>query len=220
MPNLSNLQTGTRAFKVHYIGPLHIKAVLDPTQVILEDLTGRTLVGIHHVHRLKPAFVRVSDGVVDNIRSLREKMTEKENSTGMAALAIVDENDNVKGPLDTTKFVLCAQESVVSDQFKTKSVYKENSGFACNVQLSDKQKGKLITRLDKMPIEGSELFVSKSRYKDGERQYLFTCRDGPYAIWIEPSLHPCLGKSSIRHGKGSVLPVQGSVLKYFRKLYK
>ena len=220
MPNLSNLQTGTRAFKVHYIGPLRIKAVLDPTHVILEDLTGRTLVGIHHVHRLKPAFVRVSDGVVDNIRSLREKMTEKENSTGMAALAIVDENDNVKGPLDTTKFVLCAQESVVSDQFKTKSFYKENSGFACNVQLSDKQKGKLITRLDKMPIEGSELFVSKSRYKDGERQYLFTCRDGQYAIWIEPSLHPCFGKSSIRHGKGSVLPVQGSVLKYFRKLYK
>jgi hypothetical protein len=58
MPSHSNLSTNTRKFTVNYIGPLRIKEVLDSTHVILEDLEGRLVSGIHHIKRLKPATLR------------------------------------------------------------------------------------------------------------------------------------------------------------------
>ena len=59
MPSHSNLQTNTRKFTVSYIGPVKIKEILDPTHVILEDLTGRLIAGVHHIKRIKPAKIRL-----------------------------------------------------------------------------------------------------------------------------------------------------------------
>lgn len=215
MPSLSNLQTNTRAFKVHYIGPLRIKTVLDETRVILEDLTGRVLSGVHHVHRLKPAFVRVHDGVVENFKSLGRKVLEK-NSDEMVTLVFVDENDKVKDPVNVSQFVLFASEENEScSELMSKQFYKNNGGLACNDKVSETRKAKLVKRLEKMPVECSDLLITKTRYKNGELQCLFTQND--YSFWIQGSLHPNLGLFQYSCVHENV--VQGSILKWLRKIY-
>lgn len=74
MPRSGALSTNTRKFVVSYVGPVRVKSVLDTTHVILEDLTGRVISGIHHTNRLKPAYIRGKQGVISNMEELQENL--------------------------------------------------------------------------------------------------------------------------------------------------
>ena len=74
MPSSGALETNTRKFVVNYVGPVRIKSVLDPTHVILEDLSGRTISGVHHSNRIKPAYIRGRSGVISNIEDLSKEL--------------------------------------------------------------------------------------------------------------------------------------------------
>ena len=74
MPRSGALNTNTRKFVVSYVGPIRIKSVLDTTHVILEDLMGRAISGIHHTNRLKPAFIRGKSGVMSNVEDLQKNI--------------------------------------------------------------------------------------------------------------------------------------------------
>jgi hypothetical protein len=71
MPASGALDTNSRKFVVSYVGPVKIKSVLDSTHVILEDMTGRTISGVHHTNRIKPAFIHGKSGVISNIEQLK-----------------------------------------------------------------------------------------------------------------------------------------------------
>ena len=72
MPSGSGLNTNTRKFIVSYISPIRIRSVLDTTHVVLEDLTGRLISGIHHTNRIKAAYVKTKDGVVSDCEGLNK----------------------------------------------------------------------------------------------------------------------------------------------------
>ena len=74
MPSSGALDTNTRKFVVSYVGPVRIKTVLDSTHVVLEDLTGRVISGVHHTNRIKPAFIRSKSGAVSNIQDLSKDL--------------------------------------------------------------------------------------------------------------------------------------------------
>jgi len=74
MPSSGALKTNTRKFIVSYVGPVRIKTVLDTTHVVLEDLSGRTITGIHHTNRIKPAYIRGKFGVISNTDELAEQV--------------------------------------------------------------------------------------------------------------------------------------------------
>jgi len=74
MPSSGALKTNTRKFIVSYVGPVRIKSVLDTTHVVLEDLSGRTISGIHHTNRIKPAYIRGRFGVISNTDELTKQV--------------------------------------------------------------------------------------------------------------------------------------------------
>jgi hypothetical protein len=75
MPSSGALDTKTRKFVVSYVGPLRIRTVLDSTHVVLEDLTGRVISGVHHTNRIKPAFIRSKSGAVSNVKELSRELS-------------------------------------------------------------------------------------------------------------------------------------------------
>ena len=101
MPRSGALNTNTRKFVVSYVGPLRIKSVLDTTHVILEDLVGRTISGVHHTNRLKPAFIRGKSGVISNMEDLKKNMdlhfcfTESENTSSDSRCSLLCDNAGV-----------------------------------------------------------------------------------------------------------------------------
>jgi hypothetical protein len=134
MPSHSNLQTNTRKFTVSYIGPVRIKELLDSTHVILEDLSGRLISGIHHIRRIKPAHLRHEEELEADLR--------------VNALSEVQCEDDVR----SSDVPHCS------------------------------------------PREGEELTLSKSRFRHGEQQVLFTSQDGRWFEWYTLQDHPKLSK--------------------------
>ena len=62
-PRLTELQTNSRKFKAHWIGPLKIAQILDDTHVIVTDLQGKELkaLGAVHTNLLKPYMVHLGE---------------------------------------------------------------------------------------------------------------------------------------------------------------
>jgi len=92
MPTNSNLNTNTRKFTVNYIGPVRIKEVLDTTHVILEDLEGRLITGIHHIKRIKPATLRGKEKLYTDFGEL-----EKDSIGFVGLMDQVDSDMPVEG---------------------------------------------------------------------------------------------------------------------------
>jgi hypothetical protein len=89
MPSNSNLNTNTRKFVVSYIGPVKIKEVLDPNHVILEDLSGRLITGVHHVKRIKPAYIRSKSGAISTEEELRRELYESNTAEKPQSVSFV-----------------------------------------------------------------------------------------------------------------------------------
>ena len=71
-PSASSLQIASRKLRLDFIGPLIIKEMLDQSHVILKTLDDKQINTIIHVCRLKPAWVRSGQEVVNHINDLQK----------------------------------------------------------------------------------------------------------------------------------------------------
>jgi len=70
-PSASSLQIASRKLRLDYVGPFIIKEMLDQSHVILQTLDNKQVNTIIHVCRLKPAWIRCGQNVVNNIGDLK-----------------------------------------------------------------------------------------------------------------------------------------------------
>ena len=231
MPAASDLQTNTRKFKVSYVGPLKIKEMLDPTHVILEDLNGALIYGIHNVRRLKPAFIRSSEGNLGQFHSLYKKFDPK--APVKESLSIVSEDGTPHKNIDKCHFVFKAQGTEhtesqaiactaqtgfeVSEQDLAAYYIKDNDGLACSHVLNTFQQRRMVKTIKALPAENAEIWATKSKYVNGSLQVLFTSHNGDFASWYDLSVYPELGKCF--PSDQSFPNVQGSAKKFSRALY-
>ncbi len=203
MPGAADLDTNTKSFKISYVGPLRIHEVLDATHCILSDMQGRLLHGVHHVKRLKPAFIRSKDGPVSNIQQLRNCFNKNKGQTGeetsAAVIQITDDagyeisylaNDHFiyKTPSKTTtadKHQSAQKSCIESDTFVScesrdsdLGVYlthtTANHNIAVKESLDDRKQSALLKHLEKLPPDGSRMRITKARLKDGQVELLFS----------------------------------------------
>lgn len=120
MPSHSNLQTNTRKFTVHYIGPVKIREILDPTHLILEDLNGRLIAGVHHIKRIKPAHIRGLDPEASELTRNRHS-----TETGLHVQFTLDKGKTVNSDLDSISCKISGVPEEEEEVRLTKSRYKD-----------------------------------------------------------------------------------------------
>ena len=59
---------------VKYVGPVVIYKIIDPHNYLLMTLDGKILRGLFEHKRLKPANIRPSQGIVQNLAQLKQIM--------------------------------------------------------------------------------------------------------------------------------------------------
>ena len=59
---------------IKYIGPVVIYKITDPHSYLLVTLDGRILRGLFDYERLKPAYIRMSQGNIQNLTQLKQIM--------------------------------------------------------------------------------------------------------------------------------------------------
>jgi hypothetical protein len=183
LPSSGALETNTRKFVVKYVGPVRIKSVLDTTHVLLEDLSGRSITGVHHTNRIKPAYVRGKSGAISNMKELNEELE--------------------------SNFCLENQSKCDGDVV-----------FVCG------HEGELVQEAVPHHIDkeiGDDLLCTKSRYKDGSIEVLFTnringvvkrgCKE--FSEWYDLKLFP--GLEGMFHS-GSRPKCTGSRIKFKKML--
>ena len=77
-PTLSTLVTASRKIKASFIGPLAVAEIVSAEKVILEDLYGRKLHGVHGFDRLKQGYVRIQNGKASTIEELKKAINLSE----------------------------------------------------------------------------------------------------------------------------------------------
>ena len=75
-PTASSLQIASRKIRMDYVGPFVITEMLDRSHVILRTLDNKKVATIIHVTRLKPAWVRCGQEVVNNITDFKKHNPE------------------------------------------------------------------------------------------------------------------------------------------------
>ena len=65
-PLTSQLRTTSRKIMIKYVGPVVIYKIIDPHNYLLMTLNGKILRGLFEHERLKPAYIRTSQGKVHN----------------------------------------------------------------------------------------------------------------------------------------------------------
>jgi hypothetical protein len=70
-PTASSLQIASRKIRLDYVGPFVINDMLDRSHVILHTLDNKKVATVIHVARLKPAWVRCGQEVVNNIADFK-----------------------------------------------------------------------------------------------------------------------------------------------------
>ena len=63
----SQLHTASQNVTIKYIGPVVIYKIIDPHKYLLMTLDGRILRGLFEHERLKPANIRTSQGIIQNL---------------------------------------------------------------------------------------------------------------------------------------------------------
>ena len=76
-PLTSQLRTNTWKIAVKYVGHVVVYKIIDPHNYLLMTLDGMILKTIFEHKRLKPAFIRTSQGNVQNLAKLRQIMNIK-----------------------------------------------------------------------------------------------------------------------------------------------
>ena len=225
MPQASSLQTNTRKFVIHYVGPLKIKTMLDNSHCILEDLNGAQIYGVHNVRRLKHSFIRTDDGNISLFESLRQKLgsTTKADQT----FSIVNGDGTPHDPPEKAHLVYKCNDSnvqvataLLSQENSTPlSAYnhEENNGIACPHVLSDEQQCHIFACLNHFPNENEEVQVSKIKIVNGSTHVLFVSKDGQFSSWYDLSIYPQLAKQFLPMQDQHM--VQGSFAKFARSIY-
>jgi hypothetical protein len=70
-PKGSILQTGSRKIACHFVGPLVIYKTLAPNQFILMSIDGKLYPHLVEETRLKPGYIRTSQGNVSTLAELK-----------------------------------------------------------------------------------------------------------------------------------------------------
>ena len=73
-PLTSQLRTDSRKITGKYVGPVVIYKIIDPHNYLLMTLDGVMLRGIFEHERLKPTVIRTSQGNIQNLAELKQKM--------------------------------------------------------------------------------------------------------------------------------------------------
>ena len=74
-PLTSQLRTASRKIIVKDVGPLVVYKIVDPHNYLLMTLDGKLLQGLFEHERIKPAFIRTSEGNVSNLVHLKQVMS-------------------------------------------------------------------------------------------------------------------------------------------------
>jgi len=225
-PTASEVHTGTRKFRVDYIGPLFIYEVLDDNKVILADLNGKILHGVFSTKRLKPGFVRLThDKAASTIKEVREEISKAElDKVRLRTKTEVTESDKVTEPIKTLySFVSGGDTHHNVDD--SKAVFHEQGDTPENLTDVNQLPAKVATRLEKhsqqLPDMDTELEITKARFRSGHLQVLMTStQDKSYNFWMEPRLQPGICKQITEHmSVNNHLRVVGSPDKLVKKLY-
>ena len=74
-PLTSQLRTASRKVMIKYVGPLVVYKIIDLYNYLLMNLDGKLLRGLFEHERIKPAFIRTSEGNVTNLAHLKQVMS-------------------------------------------------------------------------------------------------------------------------------------------------
>ena len=188
-PQASDLQTNTLKFKCNWVGPLVIETILDTHHVILADLNGSLLYGTHSCHRIKTCHLATPMGIVSNIKQLREGYkNSKADKISLDKFKFVDEEGHPMEQFSKTQALLLENNDVSSSLNEEHlalimSNKDNNRNMAIPAKVSEKGMSKLEVHSSKSPLQDSDLTVTKTRYKAGHLQLLFT--HGKFSIWLD-----------------------------------
>ena len=68
------MHTASWKVTMKYVGPVVIYKIIDPHNYLLMTLDGRILGGLFEHKRLKPAYIRMHQGNVQNLAQLKQIM--------------------------------------------------------------------------------------------------------------------------------------------------
>ena len=188
-PSASALQTHSKKIRMDFIGPFCISSMLDPTNCILEDLTGRRVLGIYHVNRLKIARLRTSDGCTNSIEKLRKLKSGENDKIDKEKAMFADESGHVL-PLNEESLYFIGENNSVNTE-TVMSHRESNHDMASSTQLSGQQIFSLVQCTDQFPEHGSEWSIERGRFHKGNLQILIgSPKDRAHRIWIDLTLHP------------------------------
>jgi hypothetical protein len=194
MPASGALNTNTKKFVVRYVGPVKIKSVIDKSHVILEDMEDRLIAGVHHTNRVKPAHVRGKDGIISSASELTKAL-----QSGGDSLVDVPGSSN-------------AAVAYLSDYFSFEESTEHTAHVASTAQSDNMKTSQSSAVSIQFPEE--ELVLTKSRFKNGELQVLFSNHSKSFLEWYDLSLYPQLNKECA----GNLSRTSGSLRKLDRIL--
>ena len=210
-PGSSYLQTKSMKFNASYLGPLFIHQILGNDKCILHDMEGRPLHGLFHVNRLKPGFIRLKHGSASTMEELQKEMSNQEIASlkhrpfnpidnppdnEHMVLTVIHDKDNLLTPASTALPVgshIVDNTQAKSVDFKNYIKYSTcNEYIGSDKALTNRQIKHLKIQNAKLPKQGSEMMITKFRFKNGYLEVLAqsTEKDSKYSMWFEPHLHP------------------------------
>lgn len=182
MPTAANLQTNTRKFVVSYIGPVRVKAVLDDTHVVLEDMSGRELAGVHHVHRLKPANIRSISGNIQNNEQLLQNL---QKSGDVSTAHVILGNGYFEPEQDSFTYYVPPVQIIDTDITLDERCYLADTSHGLSDSYNDVAHSCL-------PEADTVLNLTKSRLKNGDLQVLFSDSENSFCSWYTLKYFPRL----------------------------
>ena len=75
LPLTGQLRTVSSKVSVKYVGPLAVYKIVDPHNYLLITLDRKLLRGLFKHERLKPAVIRMNQGIVTNLSKLKQVMS-------------------------------------------------------------------------------------------------------------------------------------------------
>ena len=75
LPLTSELRTASSKVSIKYVGPLAVYKIVDSHNYLLITLDGKLLRVFFEHERLKPAVIRMNQGIVTNLSKLKQVMS-------------------------------------------------------------------------------------------------------------------------------------------------
>ena len=68
------MHTASCKVTIKYVGPVAVYKIIDPHNYLIMTLDAKILRGLFEHERLKPAIIRMSQGIVQNLAELKQIM--------------------------------------------------------------------------------------------------------------------------------------------------